>query len=1379
MKSCLVACFLFLFCISPAQAAPSDIPQQLADWSGWVLHDHIDKDCTPAHDGTGAKVCLWLSALELELDMKRLDFRFQAESQYEGWLSLPGSAQFWPHEVKLSGNRVAVINVEGVPSIWLQPGSYRVQGRISWEQLPQSVPLPKAFAMTRLNAVAALEGRAYVDSGSALWLVRDQLQANLQPDSLKINVFRKLIDDEPKLLETRLQLDVSGGEREEVLGGFRLSGWEQVSLTSNLPARVEKDGRLRIQVRPGSWTLVARFRQINRTDAFSMEPEPGGVWPESELWVVETQPQLRRVEIEGRAVDPQQTLLPQEWRTLPAFRVAEGSPLDLKEIERGLTSLAGNRIRQRSQGWLAFDQSRWIWRDRLTGEMSQGWRLEQGAPYELGKVDLSGQAQLVTQSRQDSSRGVEVRRADLDMTAVSSSPVEREAAAFVIPASGWRDDSGSLDLENVSSDVNLPPGWWPLAASGVDRSAGTWFDRWSLWDLFLLLLITAAVARLEGVVWGGVTVVALGFAYHEIYAPVAVWLLLIIPNALLRVVRPGWMLKLVTGWRWGALLILAGMLLNYGVAQVRMAIYPQLERDSGVVSFADHAAMRREMAVEEDVEAGYMLDEAMESAPPALMSAPMSLREKQPEDVAPEAPAPTGPGVPDWSWRIVNLTWQGPLSGDESAKLYVLSPMQTGFARIVHFALLVVLLACLVGRRGGRSDKGGDDSPQPGVTTKLAGLALLAPLALMAPTERAHADTGYPSPEMLQALEQRLTAPPACTPRCVDVNSANLILDGYSLTLSLEVSSLQPIALPIPARAGFWRPENVFVNGKRWDRWSAGEDGVWRIPLEAGVQEVVLEGGVREVDQFQLAFPLRPHRFSAKVADWSMSGAGSNELLSSNIKFERTSISQRSSESRQSLFQEPAPAFVKVYRELDLGLKWRVRTRVERVAPLRGSISASIPLLMGESVTSGDIDVSNQRALVTLDDRQDSMEWVSNLSFRQRIELLAPTNSAWSEHWSILVGPQWSLEYTGPAPYEIIRSGYWRPKWRPQPGDSLFLSVSPNKAVEGRMLTVDSLNVTQKVGGKQLQYTADIRLRTSRTQRYSFDLPDGAVLDAVELDGRNVARGEETSRVDVVLGYGEQSLGIRWHEEAQGTQWRYQTPALQLPAPVSNVQLQIQLPDRLWPLWVGGPQMGPAILFWGVLAVMLLLASVLGWHSGNPLGVGRWAVLAAGAALGWVQGLLVLAVWFYAFNYRYELVHALPRWGRRLYSTLLVLLTLAVLGWVIASIPKGLIGQPADYVAGNGSFAGQLRWYQDAAAGELPTASVWTVPVLFYRVAMLVWSLWLAFAMINWLRWAWEKFSERLPEPPVKPGRKDKRANAGKGDENSSQNQLAKPESPV
>jgi hypothetical protein len=89
-----------------------------------------------------------------------------------------------------------------------------------------------------------------------------------------------------------------------------------------------------------------------------------------------------------------------------------------------------------------------------------------------------------------------------------------------------------------------------------------------------------------------------------------------------------------------------------------------------------------------------------------------------------------------------------------------------------------------------------------------------------------------------------------------------------------------------------------------------------------------------------------------------------------------------------------------------------------------------------------------------------------------------------------------------------------------------------------------------------------------------------------------------------------------------------------------------------------------------------------------------------------------------------------------------------------------LLGAPDMHVAGNGSTAWNLRWFADQSGGMLPTGGVLSVSLWFYKLAMLAWALWLANALIGWLRWGfgawssggyWRKRDLKIALPPQLP----------------------------
>ena len=100
--------------------------------------------------------------------------------------------------------------------------------------------------------------------------------------------------------------------------------------------------------------------------------------------------------------------------------------------------------------------------------------------------------------------------------------------------------AGIMTFQSVSGVLNLPPGWRLLSAGGVDVIPGTWFERWTLLDLFVVLIIALAVFKLWNWRWGLLALLTLGLTYHEPGAPRLVWLCLLAAVALLRFLPEGW-----------------------------------------------------------------------------------------------------------------------------------------------------------------------------------------------------------------------------------------------------------------------------------------------------------------------------------------------------------------------------------------------------------------------------------------------------------------------------------------------------------------------------------------------------------------------------------------------------------------------------------------------------------------------------------------------------------------------------------------------------------------------------------------------------------------------------------------------------------------------
>jgi len=191
-----------------------------------------------------------------------------------------------------------------------------------------------------------------------------------------------------------------------------------------------------------------------------------------------------------------------------------------------------------------------------------------------------------------------------------------------------------------------------------------------------------------------------------------------------------------------------------------------------------------------------------------------------------------------------------------------------------------------------------------------------------------------------------------------------------------------------------------------------------------------------------------------------------------------------------------------------------------------------------------------------------------------------------------------------------------------------------------------------------------------------------------------------------------------------------------------NNSTKIHLGNDRWVLFVGGPRIGPAVLFWGEIILLIFIAIGLGKIKSIPLKHYHWFLLGVGLTqIPLIMALIVFG-WLFAFLARDKYLNSVKPVLFNIGQILLGLLSFIALGFLFFAIQQGLLGSPEMQITGNESTAYLLNWYQDRATELLPTAWILSVPLIVYRLLMLAWALWIAFSLINWLRWGWSCFSK-------------------------------------
>jgi hypothetical protein len=1326
------------------------VPDALRPWIEWVLAEDTGHAC-PLLTGTGERRCAWSGPLALDVDAEDTRFTQSFEVASSGaWVTLPGDAVLWPEGARADGQPLAVIPDanSGSPTAWLARGRHQVDGRLRFRaSRPALLPIPSDTALVALRLDGVEIAAPARDESGRLWLEAPASEAAPE-DFLEVLVQRRVVDSLPLQIETRLLLRVAGRAREVALGPVDPEGFVPLALEGDLPARLESDGRLRVQLRPGEHVITIRARHEGPVAALA-PPTPGDApLAAEEVWVFDARPDLRIVAIEGvAAIDPNQTELPGEWRQLPAYLLRRGDTMRLDERRRGDPDPADHLSLDRTL-WLDFDGAGFSFRDAMSGRLRRNSRLEMPEPSQLGRAVVGGRDWFLTRLGDGGATGVEVSPGDVTLQAEGR--IEN-ADASALPAVGW-----SNDFDQLSGRLMLPPGWSLVHAFGVDHASPTWVTSWTLLDFFLVLIAAAAAARLWGRAWGALALATFVLTWVEPAAPRWVWLGALAAEALVLVLRGGRAAVVARGLRGVAWLLLALQVVPYAVGELQRGLHPALARPYapgigllGRIAPAEPLAMQEEKRAQlAESDAGSadslrMEDEAVMPAAPAAerpvrryIDMNRLVRGSGPRDLRsldPDARIPTGPGVPTWQWLQVDLSWSGPVEAQQTLRLWLISPF---LARVLSFARVLLLAAlCFAALRRAAPNDGAPALARFAVSTAL----LLSLLSIAAPIARAE----LPSPELLRELHERLSKPPACTPNCASIARLAVEVRDNRLRLRVEAHAAVATAIPLPAAtegSASFMPQQILVDARSTEALRRESDGALWVALDPGVHEVLLEGRIGETAaRIEIPFPMRARAIEIDAPGWQVEGIDAQGGVSGALSLVR--VATPGAAPAPSLRPAPPPFFAQVERRLSFDVAWSIATRVVRLSAAGQAAVLEVPLLDGEAVATEGIAVEAGNARLAFAPDATEISWSSTLEPRASLVLRAPASVAWVEDWQLAVSPIWHVEAQGIPPVALPEDDPAPLRaWRPWPGESLTLTAVRPLGVGGATLTIDRADLALAPGLRSRDARLDLTLRSTQGGRHTVTLPEGAEVRAVRIDGIEQPLRAEGREVSLPIRPGEQTVQLEWRSP-DAISWRIATPEVALGAPAVNLGVQVAVPENRWVLAVSGPRLGPAVLFWSVLFVLALVSLGLAQLRGVPLRFHQWFLLGLGLTQVPVWMSAVVVAWFFALSWRRDRATRLGALSFDAAQIALALATAVAVAVLFEAIRHGLLGTPDMQIAGNGSTAYDLRWYQDRSDGRLPAASLLSVPLGVYRLAMLFWALWLARALLRWLRWGWDCFA--------------------------------------
>lgn len=1200
--------------------------------------------------------------------------------------------------------------------------------------------------------------------------------------------FRKWVDEEPALLHTKIRLTLSGKSRQLTVGNVVPEGFAVISLNSpNLPARYLASGQLIVETRAGKHDveLVAVAQKtINEARLPAGLPEGS-----EEIWVFEAQPRLRLVSIEDAiAIDPKQTELPAEWRKLPAYRLGLNNVLRLVEKQRGQSADERDRLQLSRALWLDFDGQGYSVKDKVTGTLSGIRRLETGTELKLGRVAEHGDNQLITEV--DQKGGVELRNRDVHLeiegrlTASSGSlpvigyDVNMEAVQLGLHLPpGWKlFTTTGLDAAETWTQRWTLLDWFfvgllilalhklcglrlaVLAGLGLvltfteyEAPRYAWLALCGAHALHLLLERTDPEQKSPWRRWVTIARYAGLFGFALVLLP-------FLATDIRLALHPQLESQHLTHHGGFGLPALGGM----------AAPKAALDMNEGADGMAEERAIDEEDSVAQQAEPNAapspvqpksLAKKDIKRAKVAMKSNASLTQQRRGNrnlySAAEQAAVQTGYGVVDWQFASQSLTLQGPVERSQRMHLYLMPPWLTSLTRWARCALLLLTLVWFLRRTLPPSLQPSlafatvskTDSNRATHTLLLAVATLFGFLlmSLLAPCQANAADS-LPSQELLTELKTRLLSDPPCREhRCASLGHMSVEVAGDELVVTLEVSAVAPTLIGLPGHVSQWMPKKVELDDKPAERLWVDLDGQLHVALDKGGYKLKLRGELSTQDVISLSMPTPPLSVSlshgkdaqGKTPSRTFSLEGLDEdghpteglqlvLQSRREGGEKSDKngkkSEEASDSRKSAL---AAAFV-VERHLRFSMQWEVETVVSRRFASQEPATFDIELLPNETLTTPGLRQQNSRVVLGFAPSEQRQSFRSTLAQQPKLVLPTPSNPPVTQAWvyRATIEAIWHVQSEG-VPLTSLPTGADQ-EWHPRAGEAVTLMLSRPKALVGQTLTIEQSEYTIEPGEHEANATLRLVLSSSRGGDHFITLPQGAILDQVEIDGVRTTVRREGERVALPIHPGNVSAVLLWHEQRE-SQLVFHPSQVSLNAPSVNAKVSVKAKERRWLWWTTGPVAGPSVLFWSLLCVVIISGIILGRIPRSPITSTQAVLLGVGVVQGGMAAAVILFGFLFALQRRSEWA---PTWKSKWRYNLMQLAFLGFLLLTIATLMEalhtGLVSVPDMDIEGWGSNAQTLHWYQDRVQNQLPSVGIISLPLWSYRVVMLAWALWLA-----------------------------------------------------
>lgn len=139
-------------------------------------------------------------------------------------------------------------------------------------------------------------------------------------------------------------------------------------------------------------------------------------------------------------------------------------------------------------------------------------------------------------------------------------------------------------------------------------------------------------------------------------------------------------------------------------------------------------------------------------------------------------------------------------------------------------------------------------------------------------------------------------------------------------------------------------------------------------------------------------------------------------------------------------------------------------------------------------------------------------------------------------------------------------------------------------------MTIQRAHLELRPGQRTTNAKLSLTIKSSQGGQHRISLPPEAKLQEVKIGGQIQPIRQEGMNVILPITPGDQNIELQWNE-SKGITSQYMTPVIDIGNHSVNASIDVFLPRSRWVLFLGGEQLaGPAVLFWSVLIVIVLVA---------------------------------------------------------------------------------------------------------------------------------------------------------------------------------------------